>query len=254
MEPNLVEDPGTRTAARRRRLPCRGWARHHRRLEPWTADGRGPRLPGRRPSCAWPTREAQRRRDPRAGWPHASLEAAGEGGAAGPRPGTGRGGGQGGAAAAGGEGEAGSGRRRCRCAWRGEPPPRVGRVCRGEPPPRAGRTCSLHRRRGMGLGPATGGHGAGRDGGQGREPEGGRRVLGCSPRVGLRAVAGGGRGREARGQGGDGAPPCRGRGRGLGLGPRAEWRRRWRTGGRRWRGWWDAALREWRRREHGAGG
>ena len=131
MEPNLVEDPGTRTAARRRWLPCRGWARHHRRLETWTADGRGPRLPGRRPSCAWPTREAQRRRDPRAGWPHAPLEAAGEGGAAGPRPGTGRGGGQGGAAAAGGEGEAGSGRRRCRCACRGEPPPRVGRVCRG---------------------------------------------------------------------------------------------------------------------------
>ena len=124
----------------------------------------------------------------------------------------------------------------------------------GEPPPRAGRACSLHRRRGLGLGPATSGHGAGRDGGQGREPEGGRRVLGCSPRVGLRAVAGGGRGREARGQGGDGAPPRRGRGRGLGLGPRAEWRRRWRTGGRRWRGWWDAALREWRRREHGAGG
>ena len=71
----------------------------------------------------------------------------------------------------------------------------------GEPPPRAGRACSLHRRRGLGLGPATGGHGAGRDGGQGREPEGGRRVLGCSPRVGLRAVAGGGAGGKRGGRG-----------------------------------------------------
>jgi len=69
MEPNFVEDPGTCTAARRRWLPYRGRARHHHRL-----DCRWARTTATRPSCAWPAGKAQRRRDPRAGWPHAPLE------------------------------------------------------------------------------------------------------------------------------------------------------------------------------------